>query len=334
MIQRIAPGARLPLGPGMLEQAQEPESGPKGERRMESALPAPGPRLSGPRVWLLAARPATLSAAVTPVLVGTAAAAHDGAFHAGAFVVALLAAVLIQVGCNLANDYFDFVHGTDTPDRLGPRRVTQSGLLPPAVVWRATLAVLGLAALCGVYLVALRGWPILAIGVACILAAVLYTGGPWPYGYHGLGDLVCFLLFGLVAVTGTAYLHSGTVSGVAALASIPVACWVTAILVVNNLRDLDTDRATGKYTLAAFLGRRGARIEYVALLVVAYAVPLVYWAATRSPWFWLPWLTLPFTLRVTRVVLREEGRPLNLALRDTARLHLGFGALLALSLLL
>jgi 1,4-dihydroxy-2-naphthoate polyprenyltransferase len=301
---------------------------------MESALPSPRPEVGPVRVWVLAARPATLPAAITPVLVGSAAAANTGHFHAGAFAVALLAAMLIQIGCNLANDYFDFLKGADTAERLGPRRVTQSGLLAPAVVWRATLIVFGLAALCGLYLIAVGGWPILAIGVACILAAVLYTGGPWPYGYHGLGDLVCFIFFGLVAVLGTAYLHTATVTPVAVIASLPVACLVTAILVVNNLRDIDTDRATGKYTLAVLIGRRGARIEYVLLLAVAFAVPVARWLMGASLWAWLPWLTLPFAIQITRVVLRQEGRPLNPALRDTARLHLSFGILLALSLLL
>src|SRR4051794_9347218 len=175
---------------------------------MESALPSPRPEIGPVRVWVLAARPATLPAAITPVLVGSAAAASTGKFHAGAFLVALLAAMLIQIGCNLANDYFDFQKGADTAERLGPRRVTQSGLIAPSVVWRATLLVFALAAVCGVYLIAIGGWPIVVIGLACIAAAVLYTGGPWPYGYHGLGDLVCFIFFGFVAVGGTAYLHT------------------------------------------------------------------------------------------------------------------------------
>jgi 1,4-dihydroxy-2-naphthoate polyprenyltransferase len=302
---------------------------------MESALPSPRPEIGPIRVWVLAARPATLPAAITPVLVGSAAAACTGQFHAGAFLVALLAAMLIQIGCNLANDYFDFQKGADTAERLGPRRVTQSGLIAPSVVWRATLLVFGLAALCGVYLIAVGGWPIVVIGLACIAAAVLYTGGPWPYGYHGLGDLVCFIFFGFIAVGGTAYLHTHSLTDVALVASVPIACLVTAILVVNNLRDVATDRKTGKYTLAVLIGPRGARIEYVLLVAVAYAVPALRWSlGGASLWAWLPWLTLPFAAHVTRVVLTAEGRPLNPALRDTARLEICFGVLLAVSLML
>jgi 1,4-dihydroxy-2-naphthoate octaprenyltransferase len=302
---------------------------------MESALPSRQPGVGPVRVWLLAARPATLPAAITPVLVGSAAAASTGHFRLDAFLVALVASMLIQVGCNLANDYFDFVKGADTAARLGPRRVTQSGLIAPGAVWRATVLVFALAAVCGLYLVVVGGWPILVIGLASIAAALLYTGGPWPLGYHGLGDLTCFIFFGLVAVIGTAFLHSGTVTPVAVVASIPVACLVTAILVVNNLRDVATDRATGKYTLAVLIGRRATRVEYVVLLAVAFAVPLARWlAGATSPWFWLPWLTAPLAVSLLRVVLRQEGPPLNPALRDTARLHLFFGVLFAASLLL
>ncbi|HEY7065125.1 MAG TPA: 1,4-dihydroxy-2-naphthoate polyprenyltransferase [Chloroflexota bacterium] len=302
---------------------------------MESALPSPQPRVGPVRVWLLAARPATLPAAITPVFVGSAAAASTGHFRVDAFLVALVASMLIQVGTNLANDYFDFVKGADTAARLGPRRVTQSGLIAPGAVRRATVLVFGLAAVCGLYLVLVGGWPILAIGVASIAAAVLYTGGPWPLGYHGLGDVTCFIFFGLVAVIGTAFLHTGSVTPVAVVASIPVACLVTAILVVNNLRDVATDRATGKYTLAVLIGRRATRAEYVLLLAVAFAVPLARWlAGAASWWFWLPWLTAPLAISLLRVVLRQEGPPLNRALRDTARLHLFFGLLFALSLLL
>jgi 1,4-dihydroxy-2-naphthoate polyprenyltransferase len=301
---------------------------------MESALPSPQPRVGPVRAWVLAARPATLPAAITPVLVGSAAAASTGQFRADAFLVALVASMLIQVGTNLANDYFDFVKGADTAARLGPRRVTQSGLIPPGAVRRATVLVFALAAGCGVYLVAVGGWQILLIGVASIAAAVLYTGGPWPLGYHGLGDLTCFIFFGLVAVVGTAFLHTGTVTVIAVVAAIPVACLVTAILVVNNLRDIVTDRATGKCTLAVLIGRRATRAEYGLLLAVAFAVPLVRWlTGTVSPWFWLPWLTAPLAISLLRVVLRQEGPPLNLALRDTARLHLFFGVLFAVSLL-
>jgi 1,4-dihydroxy-2-naphthoate octaprenyltransferase len=287
------------------------------------------------RAWLLAARPATLSAAVVPVLVGTAVAAAGGHWRPPAFVAALIAAILIQVGTNLANDYFDFRKGADTAERLGPPRVTQSGLLEPETVRAGMLIAFGLAALIGLYLTYVGGWWILVIGLGCILAGALYTGGPWPLGYHGLGDLTCFLFFGMIAVLGTVYLHTGRVTREAVVASIPVACLVTAILVVNNLRDIDTDRATGKRTFAVLIGRQGTRIEFALLLAVAYLVPVLRWLAGHaSPWSLLPWLTLPLAVMLMRLILHAEGRPLNAGLRGTSRLHLFFGILWAAALLI
>jgi 1,4-dihydroxy-2-naphthoate octaprenyltransferase len=199
----------------------------------------------------------------------------------------------------------------------------------------AALLTFGLAALIGVSLAIVGGWWILIIGLACILAGAAYTGGPWPLGYHGLGDLTCFVFFGTVAVLGTFYLQTGTVTWAALVASMPVACLVTAILVVNNLRDIDTDRKTGKRTLAVLIGRRATRLEIVVLLAAAYLVPLLTWIAGHaSPWALLPWLTLPLAVALTRLVLRVDGRPLNAGLRASSRLHLLFGALWALALLL
>jgi 1,4-dihydroxy-2-naphthoate octaprenyltransferase len=298
---------------------------------MVSALSQPGPW----RVWLLAARPATLSAAVVPVVVGTAAAAAHGAFQLPVFVATFLVAVLIQIGTNIANDYFDYFKGADTEARLGPPRVTQSGLLAPDTVRSGMIVTFGLAALIGLYLVAAGGPPILIIGVVCILAGVLYTGGPWPYGYHGLGDIICFACFGVLAVVGTAYLQMGAVTANALVASVPVGLMVTAILVVNNLRDLDTDRATGKRTLAVLLGRSGTRVEYVLLLTGAYLVPLGRWfLGSGSAWSLLPWLSLPLGVLLVRAVFRDSGRALNAALKRTSQLHLYFGLLFAASLLL
>ena len=208
-------------------------------------------------MWLLAARPATLPAAVVPVLVGTAAALHGGVqLQVGPFVAALVAALLIQIGTNFANDVFDFRKGADTAERLGPPRVTQSGMVPPEQVLIATFVTFGLAALVGVYLVLVGGWPILVVGVLSILAGLAYTGGPWPIGYHSLGDLFVFIFFGVVAVVGSAYLQTLSITPLAVWASFPVGLLVTAILVVNNLRDIDTDRQVGKKTLAVRLGRR------------------------------------------------------------------------------
>jgi 1,4-dihydroxy-2-naphthoate octaprenyltransferase len=282
------------------------------------------------RIWLLAARIPTLPAAVVPVLVGSATAWAVGAFKPGPFVAALLASMLIQIGTNLANDYFDFQKGADTPGRLGPVRVTQSGLVAPATVRLATVLTFGLAALIGVYLVSVGGLPILLIGLLSIVAGVVYTGGPWPLAYHGLGDAAVFVFFGLVAVVGTAYLHTGTLLPLAVVNAVPVAALVTAILVVNNLRDIDTDRLTGKHTLAVRLGRQATRLEYLLLLMVAYAVPLLSWLAFGAPrYFWAPLLTLPVAIPLVRLVFTAEGRPLNRALAGTGRLHLLFGIMLA-----
>jgi 1,4-dihydroxy-2-naphthoate octaprenyltransferase len=287
------------------------------------------------QTWILAARVPTLPAAVVPVLVGTAAAWADGYFRPGPFVAALIAALLIQIGTNLANDYFDFRKGADTAERLGPVRITQSGLVPAETVRTATAIVFGLAALIGVYLSVVGGLPILVIGVLSIAAGVLYTGGPWPLAYHGLGDLTVLLFFGLVAVLGTYYLHAGSVTQAAVVVALPVAALVTAILVVNNLRDIATDRVAGKRTLAVRFGQGGTRAEYLLLVVAAYLIPPVAWIVLgASPWVLLPWLTVPSAIKLVGIVLRQEGRPLNAALAGTGRLHLAFGVLWAIAIAL
>jgi 1,4-dihydroxy-2-naphthoate octaprenyltransferase len=292
------------------------------------------PSRPGPiRTWVLAARIPTLPAAVVPVLVGSATAWTAGAFKTAPFLAALVAALLIQIGTNLANDYFDFRKGADTAERLGPVRITQSGLVPAATVRNAAVLVFGIAALIGVYLTVVGGLPILVIGLLSIAAGVLYTGGPWPLAYHGLGDVTVFVFFGLVAVVGTTFLHTGVVTTAAVVNALPVAALVTAILVVNNLRDIGTDRVANKRTLAVRLGQRGTRIEYLLLLATAYLVPLLAWLATGLPRaFWLPWLTLPLAWKVARVVCTQEGRPLNAALAGTGRLHLAFGVLWAVGI--
>jgi 1,4-dihydroxy-2-naphthoate octaprenyltransferase len=285
-------------------------------------------------VWLLAARPATLTAGVAPVLVGGAAATHEAAFRPLPFLGALLAALLIQIGTNLANDVFDFERGADTSDRLGPPRVTQSGLASPGQVRLATGLAFGAAAIVGLYLVAVGGWPILVIGVLSIAAGVAYTGGPWPLGYHGLGDLFVFVFFGFAAAVGTFYLQTGGVTPLAFASAVPVGLTVTAILVVNNLRDVESDRRAGKRTLAVRLGDRLARVQYASLVLGAYALVPVLQVAGGRPWVWLSWLSLPFASLLVRAVLTgAEGGALNVVLKQTARLHLAFGSLLALGLL-
>ncbi len=288
----------------------------------------------GWRTWLLAARPKTLPAAVAPVVVGTAIAAADGGFFLPAAVAAFAVALLLQIGANLANDVFDFRRGADV-DRLGPVRVSQSGLIPPQQVLQATSLVLGAAMLVGAYLVWRGGWPILLLGLLAILSALAYTGGPAPLGYHGLGDLFVFLFFGAVAVAGTAYVQTQELSRLAVAASIPVGCLATAILVVNNLRDVETDRVAGKRTLAVRLGAPATRAEYALLLAAAYLTPPLLWLTDLlSAWWWLPWLTLPLAAALVRRVARETGLALNARLAGTARLQLLFGLLFAGSILL
>lgn len=287
------------------------------------------------QAWLLAARPKTLPAAVTPVIVGTAVAVAADAFHFGAALAAFVVALLLQIAANLANDVFDFRRGADTAERLGPLRVTQSGLIASGSVLLATMVTLAFAVLIGVYLVSRGGWPILIAGVAAVLSALAYTGGPRPIGYHGLGEVFVFSFFGLVAVGGTFYVQAGSLSDLALAAAIPVGCLATAILVVNNLRDIDTDRSAGKRTVAVRLGRQGTVVEYGLLLAVAYLTPLVLWpVGLLSLWWWLPLLTLPLAVRLARRVGSESGRALNALLAGTARLQLLYGVLFAGSIVL
>jgi len=303
------------------------------------------------RAWLMAARPQTLPAAAAPVLVGTAVAVHDGTFAPLPAVFALVGAALIQIGTNFANDYYDAVKGADTEDREGFTRVTAGGLIEPAAVKRAMVLTFGLAIVSGVYLVYVAGIPIVLVGLLGIASGILYTGGPYPLGYHGLGDLFVFVWFGVVAVTGTHYVQAveagawldaplavgswfDPVSGTAAVVSLPVAAVATNVLVVNNVRDLETDAAAGKRTLAVLLGYRGARAEYLAMLGVAYGTPIGLWAVWEfSPLVCLPLLTLPLGVRVARTVLTETGGgALNPALERTGQLLFAFSALFAVGL--
>ncbi len=283
----------------------------------------------------MAARPATLPAAVTPVLVGTAAAAAVDGFRAVPALAALAGALLLQIGANLANDLFDHEKGADTEERMGPTRVVQAGLLSPAAVRRATALTFLLAFLVGLYLVWVAGWVVAAVGAASIVAAVAYTGGPYPLGYNGLGDVAVFLFFGLAAVCGTTYVQAGYVPPLAWIAAVPVGALVTAILVVNNVRDIATDAAAGKRTLAVRFGRRAAEAEYALLLLAAAAVPVALFATRRlNAWVLLPLATTPRALALLRSVHHDQGRALNPTLARTAMLAVAFGALFALGILL
>lgn len=286
--------------------------------------------------WLLAARPKTLTAALAPVLVGTGLAAHHGRFALGPALAALAGAVLIQIGTNLANDYYDFVRGGDTAERVGPVRVTQAGLIVPGTVRNAMIFVLAAAMLPGAYLVAVAGWPIVWIGLASIACAILYTGGPFPLAYHGLGDLFVFVFFGLIAVGGTYYVQALSWPPGALLAGAGLGALSTALLVVNNLRDIETDARAGKRTLAVRLGRTGTRAEYVLLLVVGALVPLVGFVALDWPsTVFMALAVAPLCLRPLEAVLSAtDPRELIPALGGTARVVALYGALLALGLAL
>jgi 1,4-dihydroxy-2-naphthoate octaprenyltransferase len=288
------------------------------------------------RIWLMAARPRTLPAAIAPVLVGTALAMTVADLRIGGFVAALLGAVFIQVGTNLSNDYSDARRGADTEERLGPVRVTAGGLVPPKRVLVATYVTFGLAVACGAYLVYLAGPILLAIGAASILAGVLYTGGPRPYGYEGLGELFVFLFFGVVAVTGSYYVQTEEVSWEAFALAVPVGLLASAILVVNNVRDLETDRRAGKRTLAVRLGRPRSRTIYGLMVYGAFlTVPIPWIAGSLSPWLLLPLVLLPPAVELVRMVrAHTDGPTLNEALARTGLLQLGFCILLSVGLLL
>lgn len=298
----------------------------------DPSVPSSIGRLHG---WYLAARPATLPAAVVPVAVGTALAIAARHFHPLVFLATLACSLLIQIGTNFANDYYDFRKGADTADRLGPTRVTQSGIFTPRQVLLAAANTFALAVLLGAYLVWVGGFPILVIGLLSILCGIAYTGGPYPLGYHGLGDLFVFVFFGLVAVCGAFYLQTGTLSLHVLLASVPVGLLCANILVVNNLRDIGTDRAAGKRTLAVRIGRESTRRQYMLFQLISFTIPISLWQMGAS-WdltFWFPLLTIPRAVRLARYVWVTEGRPLNKALKGSAELHLRFGLLFALSLL-
>jgi len=293
------------------------------------------PSLTPLQVWLLATRPKTLPAAAATAIVGSAAAFYDGHFQAGPALAALFGALLLQIGANLANDVFDYYRGADARERLGPLRVTTAGLLSPRRALVGMWVVFGLAALLGLYLAFSAGWLVLWIGLACILAALAYTGGPFPFGYYGLGDLVVFIFFGPVAVCGAYFVQARSISALALIGSLPIGFLITAILVVNNLRDITADRAAGKRTLAVRLGARGARWEYSLCLAAAYLAPLVFIAGGVIPlWSGLYSLSLPWAIAVLRAVWRDEGRPLNKSLAGTGQLTLIYGFFLAVGLII
>jgi 1,4-dihydroxy-2-naphthoate octaprenyltransferase len=287
------------------------------------------------QIWLLAIRPKTLPAAAAPVIVGSAVAIMESQFKLATGLAALAGALLLQIGANLANDVFDFHRGADNESRLGPTRVTQAGLLTPGQVLTGMWIVFGLAIAFGIYLVSIAGWAVIAIGIFSILVALAYTGGPYPLGYYGLGDVAVFIFFGPVAVCGTYYVQAGTVSTAAVWASIPMGLLTVAILVVNNLRDIATDRIVRKKTLAVRLGEQGAQWEYALCLLGAYLIPLVMGLiGVSSFWVLLSWLSVPTAIKLMRTMITVKGRALNKTLAGTGQLELLYGVLFGLGLVL
>ena len=284
----------------------------------------------------MAARLRTLPAAIAPVLVGTSLAGFEHAFHPLRFLAALLGAIFIQVGTNLSNDYSDARRGADADDRLGPVRVTAGGLVPPAQVLVATYVSFGLAVLVGIYLIVVAGWLLLVVGAASILAGVLYTGGPRPYGYAGMGELFVFLFFGVVAVAGSYFVEVRHLRWEAFALSVPVGLLAAAILIVNNVRDIDSDRRAHKQTLAVRLGRPRTRILFAITVLAAYPLALVTWlAGPLTPWVALSWLSLPIAARLVRIVgAKTDGPSLNGALARSGILQLCYCVLLSAGLLL
>ncbi len=274
------------------------------------------------KAWLMAARPATLTASIAPIVVGTAHAARDGAAHWPAALAALAGALSIQIGTNLVNDVEDFERGADDEHRMGPARAVEQGLLSAAQVRRGAILSFAAAALFGGYLVYLVGWPILLLGVISILSGIAYTAGPWPLAYLGLGDVFVFLFFGLGAVGGTYFVQTGTVTPTVLLSGTAIGALATAILAVNNTRDVDNDRRAGKRTLAVRLGEQATRAEYAAMIALAFAIPFALYARLGSTALLLPLVAATWAIVLVRRVYRSNGPALNPLLGDTARLEL------------
>jgi len=296
----------------------------------------PSPRLS---VWIMAARPKTLWASVAPVIVGTAVAYRDGFAHWPSAVAALFGAIFIQIGTNLANDLFDHLRGADTADRVGPQRVTQAGLVSTGQIRTAMIVVFSIAFAIGIYLVTRGGWPIVAVGLCSIAAAILYTGGPYPFGYHGWGDFFVFVFFGPVAVLGTYFVQAHTTTTTIWLASVPMGALATAILIVNNMRDIATDRRAGKKTLAVRLGRIGSIGEYALMLTLAIAIPIAMVLDQLSgPSLLLSSAVILIFVPVLLKSLRTQSGPmktatiLNQLLAKTALVKLAYAVVFAIGI--
>jgi 1,4-dihydroxy-2-naphthoate polyprenyltransferase len=299
---------------------------------MTESAPAPTKAVSSTRAWISAIRPKTLPVGAAPILVGSGFAWRAGVFDLVPAIAALLGALFIQIGTNLANDYYDHKRGADTSERKGPARASASGWIRPNTVLAASIGSFIAASAVGVYLISVAGWPILVIGLLSLASGYAYTGGPYPLGYHGWGDLFVFVFFGIVATAGTYYVQDSGFNHGVILAGAAMGALATAVLVVNNLRDIDTDRAAGKRTLAVKLGARGTQVEYVLLLVFAYAIPVIPVVQFRLPIvFALPVLTLPLAFFLAHHVWHHpDPETLNRMLAGTGMLTFLYGALFAI----
>ena len=287
------------------------------------------------RAWILAARPATLTAAFAPVAVGTACAWRVDGSRWDAALAALLGAFLIQIATNFANDMFDFQKGADTEERLGPTRAAQAGLLTVRQLRRGITVAFTLALGVGIYLTWVAGPVVILIGLASMAAGLAYTGGPFPLAYNGLGDIFVMAFFGFVAVCGTAFVQALFVPDIAWLASVPIGALATAILVVNNVRDVEGDARAGKTTLVVRFGRAGGVREYALLLVAAYVIPVVIFVlGWASAWVCLPLVTILWARMLFRSVANDRGAVLNQTLAWTAKLLSLFGILFAIGIAL
>ncbi len=286
-------------------------------------------------LWIEAARPQTLPAAIVPVLIGASLAFQHSTLNWANTMVALVCAILIQIGTNFANDYFDFVKGSDTDERIGFRRATASGLISPQQMWNATAATMGLAFILGLYLVWTAGWVVLAIGVLSLIFGILYTGGPFPLGYNGLGDVFVFIFFGIVAVMTTYYVNALEWSPDSFWASLAVGGLCVNILVVNNLRDIDQDKKSGKKTLGVIFGETALKFEYLFMMILAFAIPPHFlFKLDFNYWILLPFLSIPLAVYYIYIVWTETDKTrLNPMLEKTAKFMVLFGLLFSIGIL-
>jgi len=287
------------------------------------------------KIWVEAARPKTLAAAFVPVLVGASIAYRTDDLNLIASIVALTCAFLIQIGTNFANDYFDFVKGADTKERIGFTRATSSGLIAPKTMLNATIFTMFLAFILGLYLVWIGGWQVFLIGILSLIFGILYTGGPFPLGYNGLGDIFVFLFFGIVAVMTTFYVNALYWSEASFWASLAVGALCTNILVINNLRDIEQDSKSGKKTLGVLLGEKALKIEYSLMLALAFAIPPhFYFQLGYSIWIFIPFVSIPLIVPSLRSVWFEtDKRNLNAELERTAKYMAVFGFLFSIGIL-